>query len=228
MQSPPSISAFYPPNRKGFTLVEMLIAVAIIAILAIMITPAISNGIASAKAAKCVNNLRQLGLMSNTYSADFDNQFPWAWGSVSSWMESMVAHVEFGGDLAKARDAIAREKVPSRCPVRTLSNAEYDAINKKTYWYSYGINYVNLGGGGALVPPISRLMVKNPSKCVFLADGKPETGWGYLVNPGWGDAQPSDRHQGRSNVLWADGHVTSEDQAWLVAPANRYLWQPNP
>jgi len=206
----------------------MLIAVAIIAILAVMITPAIGNAIANAKAAKCVSNLRQLGLMSNTYSADFNNQFPWAWGAVSSWMESMVAHVDYGGDLAKARDAIAKEKVPSRCPVRSLSDAEYNTINKKNYWYSYGINYVNLGGGGTLQPPISRFSVKNPSKCVFLADGKPETGWGYLVNPGWPDAHPADRHQGRSNVLWADGHVTSEDQAWLVAPANRYLWQPNP
>src|SRR5262245_55118871 len=57
-------------HRSGFTLVELLIVFAIIAILAALLLPALSTAKSQGKRASCVNNLRQLALCWRMYSAD--------------------------------------------------------------------------------------------------------------------------------------------------------------
>ena len=60
----------------GFTLVELLVVVAIIGILAGILVPVLGRARESAKRKSCVSNLKQLGLALNIYAEENNESFP--------------------------------------------------------------------------------------------------------------------------------------------------------
>jgi len=83
-------------RRAGFTLVELLVVIAIIAVLAAIIFPVFAKARESARKAKCMSNLRQIGNAFDMYRADWDGlnvtqvTGPVINGTLTGWWEDSL------------------------------------------------------------------------------------------------------------------------------------------
>jgi prepilin-type N-terminal cleavage/methylation domain-containing protein/prepilin-type processing-associated H-X9-DG protein len=71
--------------RPGFTLVELLVVMAIIAILMAMLMPSIAKAKGKANATSCLNNMRQLNLAASMYASDHEEEFPARRAPTNGW-----------------------------------------------------------------------------------------------------------------------------------------------
>lgn len=72
---------FARTKRSGFTILELLVVLAIIGILAAILLPALARARETARRASCLNNLAQIGAAMWMYAQENDRQLPWSGGN---------------------------------------------------------------------------------------------------------------------------------------------------
>ena len=80
-------------GAAGFTLLEIMVVIFIIAILFAMLIPAVQSARGAARRAQCLNNLRQIGLGLANYSASFDC-LPMANSKGYSFLVALLPHID--------------------------------------------------------------------------------------------------------------------------------------
>ncbi|BCW94672.1 MAG: prepilin-type N-terminal cleavage/methylation domain-containing protein [Fimbriimonadales bacterium] len=63
-------------SRRAFTLMELLVVVAIIALLVALITPVVFHVLERSRQSACISNLRQIGIAIKSYQEDYGGVYP--------------------------------------------------------------------------------------------------------------------------------------------------------
>ena len=82
-----------PPAERAFTLIELLIVMAIIVLLAALAVPAFIKIFESAKATKDTSNLRQIGAATQMYLNDNNGVFPGS--ATQTWMSQLEQNQKY-------------------------------------------------------------------------------------------------------------------------------------
>lgn len=72
-------------GQAGFTLVELLVVIGIIAVLISVLLPALGRARSQANNVRCLSNLRQIGSMITTYTQANRGAMPWGWYNPTGW-----------------------------------------------------------------------------------------------------------------------------------------------
>ena len=191
--------------------------IAIIAILAAMLLPALNKARAKAHAMSCLGNMKQFGVMFSAYNQDND-------GWYIQWSRESAAYTTWNWafgirDLYKLQPKVY--KCPGSSMLTSIYTNGYEDVTKKPntasryYYIGYGYNYYHIGGdfgSGELCRSAKESEIKNPSAKIMLVDSWNNTTSGVCAvdDKGVGNMNFHDRHEGGANILWADFHAGTE------------------
>ena len=223
-----------PDSRGGrlrrvpaFTLIELLMVIAIIGILAGLLLPALSSAKSKGSAVACLSNIRQLGLSFQMYSADNDGRFAdnlpkffngpgpgysntWVVGDMSVMMEATNKNLL---RQSKFFPYVNSTEV-FHCPTDRSKTDSFERVRSYSMNCWVGSRYMNDNYGATSYRTFlkeSELTAPAPSGLWVIMDESElsiDDGW-YLITMGAdvrNDSNFGFRHTRGYNLNFADGH----------------------
>jgi prepilin-type N-terminal cleavage/methylation domain-containing protein/prepilin-type processing-associated H-X9-DG protein len=218
-----------PPRPRwrfpaAFTLIEILVVIAILAVLAALLLPAVRSVDGRAKETKCLSNLRQVGVAMTLYQAQNDGRFPEAYDVYagpgvprSTWIAKLIPLI--GGKDNDQVDPASVFNCPSRKP-----------LSGKAQWWADGSSFAMNTQIANANWNYRASMVPEPSKIVWVAEiVETNTEWVRTSDglPGFGATMAFRHARDHTNVVFCDGHAERRSREDLVfQPTDRpSLWK---
>ncbi len=213
--------------KYGFTLIEMLVVISIIALLSSLIVPAVQSSLERAKITESSSNIRQLALANLNYAVDHRGRFARAQEirNLTRWHGGRASTSDpfdpGTGYLSPYLGGSGRVKM---CPLLLAEVEGSDSWEDGTGGYGYNAAYIG-GTPQDRYTPATAASIPTPVRTVMFtttgfarAEGVQE--YAYTEPYQWvdtqgnlrGNLQPSThfRANGKAVVAWADGHVSLE------------------
>ena len=131
-----------PVRRTGFSLIELLVAIAIIALLAALLFPALASARERARRAGCKNNIRQFLLAAHLYGGDYLERLPSGLSELGNGSDEHIPILSTRTRLALLKYTVTPQIL--HCP------GLGKPFNPVEGWFEYGygfvIGYNYLGG----------------------------------------------------------------------------------
>ena len=197
-----------PRAQRAFSLIELLVTMAVIALLLGILLPVLPHVRDAARRTACASNQRQIGIAIESYKGDYREQFPYARYMPNPWPSSFNGanpDVEYIPTLPEAlADGIEPFSTVYKCPGdRAIFDIEYtddDGVTRK-------------GGSSYPYQTILAGVRFDESRFVehlhFTEDITPVLtefdGGEYVTNDG--SVVFTDFFHSTRNILFADGHV---------------------
>ncbi len=192
-------------SAGGFTLVELLAAMTLLAVLLVLMSGALQTVRRSSQAATCLNNLRSLGATVLAHAADHNATLLPRRTPEERWTKTLTK----GGYLPSS----SRESGLMACPAGPRSEDDTECYGMRA-WGSHEPRMLV-----AADAPLPLRLIKEPSRFFLIADsikygdGRPSQ-W-YTIQPKGKKNAVHLRHQGKGHAVFADGHVAAEDRDYF-------------
>ena len=214
-------------KTQGFTLLELLTVVAIIAVLCSILVPALQTVRKSAQQATCASNMRQIGSALLLYAAANDNKLPETSHTAAFGQSWIYTLSDYLGDCDEVRI----------CPADPKGDDRFDAGGTSYILNSFlFVSQIGPFGQPMGEPTNNLLLIDSPAETPMafiiadlqgIGDSNDHThssrwsSWSAVVrdiSPGrFGGGNSPMRALGSSNYLFADGHVAQVDAAVMKA-----------
>jgi prepilin-type N-terminal cleavage/methylation domain-containing protein/prepilin-type processing-associated H-X9-DG protein len=209
----------------GFTLIELLVVIAIIAILAAILFPVFAQAREKARAITCVSNVKQIGLGTMMYVQDYDEQFPFAYGTgLGTWIDVIDPYIKVMGNRSgQGAAGVAFFHCPSDARSTIPQNISYGTNACVSGESGNTPSGVSVPAGGIYISEPRRLAeFVAPASCIWIGDSTLDWYGTYYAEPAldWirpeldlvngGVCQPGDR-DGICPQTWYAQHIDVDD-----------------
>lgn len=191
-------------KKREFTLIELLIVIAIIAILASMLLPALQNAKEASRKIKCSNFYKQVGIAMMSYTVDFNDFVP----GPSVQMPYLPSVTSFANNFTLGVNLYLNKYDPTfwKCPsngdeVYKVDNRIFQINNSGDNGWYFGYPYYT--GPDSLPKKVQNIVRSGNVWCSaeLSAISTPLTSFYTHIAP---------PHLGTYNTLYFDGHVEAK------------------